>query len=73
MLPEIHKKNARLDWTSDVNGPMALPSTQVRQVLINTAPQRHRGGRRTAGWSAATCRRHGAELLRITIEDDGDP
>ena len=71
VLPEVHKKNARLDWTSEVNGPMALPSTQVRQVLINlllNAIEAVDDG----GVVGCDIRRH-AERLRITIEDDGDP
>ena len=71
VLPEVHKKKARLDWTSEVNGPMALPSTQVRQVLINlllNAIEAVDDG----GGVGCDIRRH-AELLRITIEDDGDP
>ena len=71
VLPEVHKKNARLNWVSDVNGPMALPSTQVRQVLINlllNAIEAVEDG----GVVGCDIRRH-AELLRITIEDDGAP
>ena len=71
VLPEVHKKNARLHWTNEVNGPMALPSTQVRQVLINlllNAIEAVDDG----GVVGCDIRRH-AELLRITIEDDGDP
>ena len=71
VLPEIHKKSARLNWASEVNGPMALPSTQGRQVLINlllNAIEAIEEG----GVVACDIRRH-EERLRITIEDDGEP
>ena len=71
VLPEVHKKNARLSWVSEVNGSMALPSTQVRQVLINlllNAIEAIDHG----GLVGCDIRRQ-EERLRITIEDDGDP
>ena len=71
VLPEVHKKHAKLRWESTVSGSMALPSTQVRQVLINlllNAIEAVEEG----GVIGCDVRRH-EDRLRITIEDDGDP
>ena len=71
VLPEIYKKHARLTWASEVTGPMALPSTQVRQVLINlllNATEAVDDG------GAIGCEvRRREDRLCIIIEDDGDP
>jgi len=71
VLPEVHKKNAKLNWASAVNGPMTLPSTQVRQVLINlllNAIEAVDDG----GVVGCDIRRQ-EERRRIVIDDDGDP
>ena len=71
VLPEVHKKNARLEWASEVNGPMALPSTQVRQVLINLLLNAIEAV--DDGGVVGCDIRRSDERLRITIDDDGDP
>ena len=71
VLPEVHNKHASLRWESEVTGTMALPSTQVRQVLINlllNAIEAIDDG----GAIGCDIRRHGGRL-RIAIENNGDP
>lgn len=71
VLPEIHNKHAGLRWVNEVAEPMALPSTQVRQVIMNlllNAIQAVNDG----GVIGCEVRRQ-EDRLRITIEDDGDP
>jgi len=35
VVPAVHKQGTQLSWTVDLNDSVALPSTLVRQVLIN--------------------------------------
>ncbi|MFA7282384.1 MAG: HAMP domain-containing sensor histidine kinase [Sterolibacterium sp.] len=35
IAPHANKKRITLDWTSDIDGALPLPSTLVRQVLLN--------------------------------------
>lgn len=35
LQPHIHNKHLRLDWSGSLQAPVALPSTQVRQILMN--------------------------------------
>lgn len=35
VLAEAAEKRARVDWRNELDGPMQLPSTLVRQILIN--------------------------------------
>jgi signal transduction histidine kinase len=35
ITPEVEKKSARLEWVHNLSEPVPLPSTQVRQILIN--------------------------------------
>lgn len=36
VLPDAHRKSARFDWSNELgDAPLALPSTLVRQILIN--------------------------------------
>jgi signal transduction histidine kinase len=35
MLPNVQRKHVRLDWENGVTEPLPLPSTEVRQILLN--------------------------------------
>lgn len=35
VLAEAEEKHARVDWRNELDGPIQLPSTPVRQILIN--------------------------------------
>ena len=35
LLPNVQGKHIRLDWQNDVTEPIPLPSTEVRQILLN--------------------------------------
>ena len=35
MLPNVQGKHVQLDWQNDVTEPLPLPSTEVRQILLN--------------------------------------
>ena len=35
VLAEAEEKHARVDWRNELDGPLPLPSTLVRQILIN--------------------------------------
>lgn len=34
-LPAIEEKNLRLEWSNRLRAPIALPSTQIRQIMLN--------------------------------------
>lgn len=49
IMPDIEKKHLALAWESGLDGPIPLPSAQVRQILLNlllnavqACPERHR-------------------------------
>lgn len=71
VLPEVKRKHARLDWSSNVSNPMALPSTQVRQVLLNLLLNAAKaiGDRGTIECNV----RQDPERLHIIVEDNGAP
>ncbi len=71
ILPEVKKKHARLIWSSDIDRPMALPSTQVRQVLINLLLNATKAVDEGGDIACTVDRCDG--LLRITVEDNGEP
>lgn len=66
---EAGRRHARLDWHSTIDRPLPLPSTPVRQILLNlllnAARAAGRGGRVEA--------RIGVEdgLLRLRVSNDG--
>ena len=66
----VAKRELRMDWNNGVDGPLSLPSTQVRQVvinlLLNAVQSTPRGGR-----VAATFHQDYSDLV-ITIENDGE-
>ena len=35
MLPNVQGKHIKLDWQNQVTEPLPLPSTEVRQILLN--------------------------------------
>ena len=35
LLPNVQGKHIRLDWRNGVTAPIPLPSTEVRQILLN--------------------------------------
>ncbi len=37
LLPEVHRKHTELEWDNQISDPVPLPSTPVRQILINLA------------------------------------
>ncbi|WP_231363481.1 sensor histidine kinase [Thioalkalivibrio sulfidiphilus] len=49
ILPDVHAKSLELDWAVRLVEPVALPSTQVRQImlnlLLNALQASHPGGR----------------------------
>jgi len=71
VLPEVNKKYARLDWSSNVASSMAIPSTQVRQILLNLLINAVKAVG-DHGKIVCDIRNDGARL-RITVEDDGTP
>jgi two-component system, NtrC family, sensor kinase len=71
ILPDVHGKTVNLVWDSDVREPLALPSTQVRQVmlnlLLNAVQASDTGGR-------VVCRlRVRGGGLRVTVKNHGAP
>jgi len=71
VLPEVKRRRAALRWSSDVSGSLALPSTQVRQVLLNLLLNavKAAGEHGRVGCEIRT----DARWLQIVVEDDGDP
>lgn len=69
ILADVQKKNAHLDWQNGVIEPLPLPSTQVRQILLNLLLN-----------AVHAIRRHGTVICRIrlwngqltlTVQNDG--
>ena len=70
VLPEVKQRHARLDWHSDVEHRVALPSTEVRQVLLNLLLNAIHA---IDDGGAVSCTVSlGDGCLRIVVENDGD-
>ncbi|HET9699391.1 MAG TPA: ATP-binding protein [Burkholderiales bacterium] len=67
--PDVHRKRASLDWDNGLREPVALPSTLVRQVLLNlllNAVQAVEPGGRVA------CRVYrNSDTLVLSVGNDG--
>jgi two-component system NtrC family sensor kinase len=69
VTPEAQKKGAQLVWSNEIAEPLPLPSTQVRQILLNlllnaVAATEHRGR-----LECSVSRVNGS--LRMSIANDG--
>lgn len=58
VLADVMKKNAHLEWQNSVSEPVPLPSTQVRQILLNLLLN-----------AVHAIRRHGNAICRIYVRD----
>ena len=68
LQPDLQKHSVRLAWESRVDSPLPLPSTPVRQILINLALNAIQAAER--GW--VMCRIEvGNGEFRITVENGG--
>jgi signal transduction histidine kinase len=71
VAPEAGKKHLRIQWRNEIHGPIPLPSTPVRQVLINlllNAVQAASERGHVRGQVAVDSR-----TLGIDVENDGRP
>jgi len=69
LQPDIQRRSIRLGWDNRLDQPVRLPSTQVRQVLINLALNALQAATERGDVS---CRVEiGNSLLRIAVENDG--
>ncbi|MFZ5462097.1 MAG: ATP-binding protein [Pseudomonadota bacterium] len=67
--PDAQGKGARFDWTNGVDGTLPLPSTLVRQILINLMLNAIEAIDPGGHVSARVVREDGS--LRITVTNDG--
>jgi signal transduction histidine kinase len=69
VLADAQAKAARFDWINEIEAPLSLPSTQIRQILINlllnAVHAMEHGGR-----LHCRCALHG-DRLRIEVGNDG--
>lgn len=71
VAPEAHKRQIGLDWQADLPDELALPSTPVRQLLMNLALNAiHAAGE--AGRVAVRLGLSADGHLSIRVENDGD-
>ena len=57
LLPNVQGKHIRLDWQNDVTEPIPLPSTEVRQILLNLLLNAWRPSTSAGEWSPRSRRR----------------
>lgn len=69
MLADVHRKPARLEWDNRLEQGVPLPSTAVRQILINLLLNAIRAGDPGGRVSCVVERVNGA--LRIVVGNDG--
>lgn len=69
ILADVQKKNAHLDWQNGVIEPLPLPSTQVRQILLNLLLNAVHAIRRHGNVICRICLGDGR--LTLTVQNDG--
>lgn len=69
VLPQVRKKSVQLAWHNELDGELALPATQVRQVLINLLLNAVQAAN-DAGEVECMIKNQGGKLL-IRISNDG--
>ncbi|RLK51531.1 signal transduction histidine kinase [Alkalispirillum mobile] len=70
VAPDIRRKQVALQWDNALQGPVPLPSTPVRQVLINLLLNAVRAARQGGEVHCQLERRD--DWLRIRVWNDGD-
>lgn len=71
VLPDAEAKDARFEWSNELDGPLSLPSTLTRQILINLLLNAVQAARPGGFVSCITGVRDGS--LQIRVANDGSP
>ena len=71
MLPNVQGKHIKLDWQNQVTEPLPLPSTEVRQILLNLLLNAVDAAREHGRVTSAVTPNGGNEL-NVRIENDGE-
>ena len=71
VLPDAVRKHLTVRWDNDIQGSVPLPSTQLRQVLINLLLNAVQAAAQN-GYMACRCRTEAGNLV-IDVTNDGHP
>ncbi len=70
LLPNVQGKHIRLEWQNQVTEPLPLPSTEVRQILLNLLLNAVDAAREHGRVSSAVTPANNE--LKVRIENDGE-
>ena len=69
ILPDAQKKALHLAWVNEITEPLPLPSTQVRQILLNLLLNAVHAAHSGSAVKCEVSRRAG--MLLLTVKNDG--
>lgn len=68
---DVQRKGIQFDWANELAEPIALPSTQIRQILLNLLLNAVQA---TQDQGAIKCAvSHSEDRLKLTVQNQGEP